>query len=47
MTRVIEFKEREYTFQDKIKNKKYRLQFLPKSIEDLSKSKNLHLKIKV
>ena len=46
MTRVIEFKEREYTFQDKIKNKKYSLQFLPKSIEDLSKSKKFTFKNK-
>jgi hypothetical protein len=37
MTKLIEVQERKYTFRDKIKLKKYSLQFLPASLEDLSK----------
>lgn len=37
MTKLIEVQEKKYTFRDKVKLKKYSLQFLPASLEDLSK----------
>jgi hypothetical protein len=36
MNKVIEITDKKYTYRDKVKNKKYSLQFLPESLEEVS-----------